>query len=107
MVGVVTPEEVARRLRDPAGRVVLLDVRDPDERERARIEPSVFIPMQEIPSRLSELPSDREIIVYCHTGMRSAMVCGFLESQGYARVANLKGGIEAWSIRVDPTVPRY
>jgi rhodanese-related sulfurtransferase len=107
MVEELAPEEVAAKIRQDPTAVVLLDVREPFEREIARIEPSVHIPMAEVPTRAEELPRDREIIVYCHGGTRSAMVAGFLEAKGYARVANLSGGIDAWSVRVDRRVPRY
>jgi len=107
VVQAFSPSEVARRLRGPDAELLLLDVREPFEREFARIEPSVHIPMQEVPGRMGEIPRDRTVVVYCHSGTRSAMVAAFLEHQGYARVANLTGGIDAWSIEVDPTVPRY
>jgi rhodanese-related sulfurtransferase len=107
MVAELDPEEVAEKLRQKSNRLLLLDVREDDERELAVIEPSLHIPMREVPQRLSELPKDREIVVYCHSGARSAMVAGFLEARGYREVANLSGGIDAWSMRVDPTVPRY
>ncbi|HYK93876.1 MAG TPA: rhodanese-like domain-containing protein, partial [Thermoplasmata archaeon] len=97
----------AERLKANPRAVTLLDVREPMERELARIEPSLFIPMGEVPRRLEEIPKDAEVVVYCHTGQRSAMVAGFLETQGFSRVGNLTGGIDAWSRRVDPTVPRY
>jgi rhodanese-related sulfurtransferase len=107
MVAELDPEEVAEKLRQKSNRLLLLDVREDDERELAVIEPSLHIPMREVPQRLSELPKDREIVVYCHSGARSAMVAGFLEARGYREVANLSGGIDAWSMRVDPAVPRY
>lgn len=107
MVAPVTPEELAQRMRAQDSRVVLLDVRELDERETARIEPSLHIPMYEVPRRVAEIPKDREVVVYCHTGTRSMMVAGYLESQGYSGVGNLTGGIDAWSRKVDPTVPRY
>jgi rhodanese-related sulfurtransferase len=107
MVSQLAPEEVARRLKaDPQG-VVLLDVREPYERELARIEPSLHIPMNEVPERIEEIPKDREVVVYCHGGSRSLMVAGYLANRGYRTVANLDGGIDAWSVRVDPDVPRY
>ncbi|HXW66415.1 MAG TPA: rhodanese-like domain-containing protein [Thermoplasmata archaeon] len=99
-------EVAARRQRSPA-ELVLLDVREPYERDLAAIEPSLHIPMREVPERLDEIPRDRAIVVYCHGGARSAMIAGFLESRGYANVANLAGGIDAWSRTVDPKVPRY
>lgn len=103
----LAPREVARRLRETPGRLVLLDVREPFEREVARIDPSVHIPMQEVPDRLDEIPRDPTVVVYCHTGVRSWMVAGFLEQRGFRRVANLGGGIDAWSLQVDPKVRRY
>lgn len=107
MFAELAAEEVARRLRDHPDRVVLLDVREPYEREIAAIEPSLHIPMGEIPHRSGEIPRDREIVVYCHVGSRSMMVAGYLHHQGFPSVANLAGGIDAWSVKVDPKVPRY
>jgi rhodanese-related sulfurtransferase len=107
MVDEVAPAEVARRLRGEPARLVLLDVREPFERELARIEPSLHVPMHEVPERLAEIAKDRTVVVYCHTGGRSALVAGFLERAGYPDVVNLRGGIDAWSREVDPGVPRY
>jgi len=107
MVDDLFPSDVAKRLRSESGKLLLLDVREPWERDLAVIEPSVHIPMNDIAERASELPKDREIVVYCHGGTRSAMVAAYLEHQGFASVANLSGGIEAWSVDVDPKVPRY
>ncbi|MGA8542005.1 MAG: rhodanese-like domain-containing protein [Thermoplasmata archaeon] len=107
MVAEVRPEEVAQMLKERANHVLLLDVREPDEREMAVIAPSLHIPMRDVPERLAEIPKDREIVVYCHGGTRSAMIAGFLEGKGYDHVANLAGGIDAWSRRVDPHMPRY
>ncbi len=100
------PAEVARRMAGSPG-VVLLDVREPWERAQAAIEPSLHIPMQEISQRIAELPRDRPIVVYCHSGHRSSMVAMYLSNQGLKDIANLSGGIEAWSLKVDPQVPRY
>jgi rhodanese-related sulfurtransferase len=107
MVADLSPKEVAQRLRERPDRIVLLDVREPFEREFASITPSIHIPMNEVPSRSGELPSDATIVVYCHSGGRSAMVAGYLEHHGFSDVANLSGGIDAWSREVDPAVPRY
>jgi rhodanese-related sulfurtransferase len=107
MVRELSAAEVARRLREEPSGFVLLDVREPFERETAKIEPSIHIPMQQVPERLAELPKDRPLVVYCHGGTRSAMVAGFLEHQGFREVVNLRGGIDAWSREVDPSVPRY
>lgn len=107
MVAEISPLELARRVRAGEKGLWLLDVREPFEREVARIDPSVHIPMNEVPVRLAEIPRDRALVVYCHSGTRSAIVAGFLERQGYRSVANLSGGIDAWSCEVDPAVPRY
>lgn len=107
MVTAIAPKDLAERMRDASGRIVLLDVRELDERETARIEPSMHIPMNEVPRRVGEIPKDREVVVYCHSGTRSMMVAGYLEGQGFAGVRNLTGGIDAWSRTIDPSVPRY
>ncbi|MCI4365312.1 MAG: sulfurtransferase [Thermoplasmata archaeon] len=107
MVEELTPTELAARLQRNPGEVVLLDVRESWERDLAVIDPSVHIPMNEIADRNGELPPDRAIVVYCHGGTRSAMVASYLEHHGFASVANLTGGIEEWSLTVDPKVPRY
>ncbi len=107
MVTEIEPKEAARRLRGTSAPVVLLDVREEFERETARIEPSLHIPMNEVAARVAEIPRDGTLIVYCHGGARSAMVAGFLQQQGFKDVLNLRGGIDAWSREVDPKVPRY
>jgi rhodanese-related sulfurtransferase len=107
MVEELSPEEVAERLRQEPDRVVLLDVREPFERLQAEIVPSIHIPMREVAGRTAEIPRDRQIVVYCHGGTRSMMVAAYLENHGFDSVANLAGGIDAWSRRVDRSVPRY
>lgn len=89
---------------------LLLDVREPWEAGLARIAtagPQCLMPMGQVPERLAELDSSQSIVVYCHHGMRSLQVVAFLERQGFENVYNLAGGIEAWSVEVDPAVPRY
>lgn len=107
MVGQVRPEALAELVRQHPEQYVLLDVREPDEREVGHIEPSLHIPMNDVPNRRSELPTDKTVVVYCHHGGRSLMVAGYLEGEGYTGVLNLEGGIDAWSLRVDRSVPRY
>jgi adenylyltransferase/sulfurtransferase len=67
----------------------------------------VLLPLPELPQRFGELPKDREIIVHCKSGMRSAKAVQFLKEQGFKQVVNLQGGIAAWSEKVDPSVPKY
>lgn len=102
----LTPAEYLAR-QDGGELWQLLDVREPWEREIAKIEPSLFIPMAEIPVRYTELDVTRPVAVLCHSGGRSARVAGFLVQQGFARVANIDGGIDAWSLHCDPGLPRY
>ncbi len=86
---------------------MLLDVREPDEVVTAAIAGATHIPMAQIPARLNELPRDREIVVMCHHGGRSARIVRLLETHGFTEAINLEGGIDAWSQRIDPTIPTY
>ena len=85
----------------------LLDVRQPGEFALARIEGALLIPLDELPSRQGELDASREIVVVCHHGVRSVSGAAILQNAGFERVVSLRGGIDAWSLRVDPAVPRY
>ena len=102
----VTVEEAQRLLAGP-NPPLLIDVREMDEYAVCRIEGSRLIPMNTVPSRLAEIPQDVPVLVQCHHGGRSMKVTQFLRSKGYAHVSNVKGGIDAWSLKVDPKVPRY
>ena len=102
----VVPLELKRRI-DAGERVVLLDVREPFEYAFCRIENSKLIPLGELGRRMGELERSAEIVVYCHTGVRSARAVEFLSSEGFRRVRNLKGGIRAWAEEVDPKMPIY
>lgn len=97
----------ALRARLSAGDVLLIDVREDWEVATASIAGARHIPMSLIPAQQALLPRDREIAVLCHHGMRSAMVADYLRSAGHARVLNVTGGIDRWSVDVDPQVRRY
>jgi len=99
-------QELKQRL-DTDKKPFLLDVREPHEYSLAKLEGSVLIPLGTLPQSLEKLDRNAEIVAYCHHGMRSADAVGFLLQQGFTNVKNLVGGIDAWSIQVDPTVPRY
>lgn len=86
---------------------VLLDVREPYEVELARIEGANLIPLGQLSARLGELDRTKEIFVLCHSGVRSAHAAGLLQAAGFARAANVIGGIDEWSVEIDPNVPRY
>lgn len=106
MVDEITPAEFVRR-RDAGADLVLLDVREPRELAIASVPGALHIRMSEVPARLEELDRDREIVVMCHSGVRSLAVARFLLQQGYSRVANLVGGISRWGREVDPSMQQY
>ena len=102
----MTVRELKERM-DRKEDLLLLDVREPAELQVSRIEGSLTIPMGDVPGRLDELDRDREIVVHCKSGGRSAKVVQFLVRQGYERVHNLEGGINAWAEEIDPKLPTY
>lgn len=85
----------------------LLDVRESHEFRHASIANSVLIPLNQLPQRLAELNPQQEIVVICHHGMRSQQAANYLEQSGFQAIANLKGGIDAWSLECDSSVARY
>lgn len=103
----ITPVEVKAKVDDPADNFFLLDVREPHEHQIANIPAATLIPLGQLPNRLAELPRDREIVVHCKSGTRSAKATALLLENGFTRVKNMKGGILAWSDKVDPSVPKY
>ena len=112
MIDQVRPNELADWFaHDASAQPVLLDVREPWEVQTASVVPRGFtlvaIPMNEIPARISELDPAQRIACLCHHGARSQRVAAFLAQNGFAEVANVAGGIDAWSSQHDPSVPRY
>jgi rhodanese-related sulfurtransferase len=104
----ISPVELAEWLNDPQrDSPQLLDVREPWEYQLCHIEGSQAIPMGAVPARSNELDPEREIVVICHHGGRSAQVAMFLERQGFGKVINLAGGVAEWAGRVDPKMPQY
>lgn len=96
-------------LRNGATPFLLLDCREPDEHAIARIEGALLIPMRSVPERMAELEPHRaaRIVVHCHHGVRSLRVTRFLRERGFAEAQSMTGGIEAWSLEIDPGIPRY
>lgn len=88
---------------------LLLDCREADEHEYSNIQAATLIPMSEIQDRVDELTPhrDSDIVVYCHHGMRSLQVAHWLKNQGFANVMSMAGGIDRWSLEIDPTIARY
>ena len=103
---VTRPTTLKARL-DADEPVFLLDVREGWEFEHGHLAGAHHIPMGEITSRLDELPEDRPVVCICHHGMRSEQVARYLLQQGRSGVENLQGGMDAWSVEVDPAIPRY
>jgi len=92
---------------DAGDDVLILDVREPNEYQICRIPGSVLIPLGELPRRYAELPKDKDIVAHCKMGGRSAKALEFLQSVGFKRVKNLRGGILDWIDKVDPSQPKY
>lgn len=106
MVPELTVHQLAERLRGP-NPPQLIDVREQIEWHFCRLPGAQLRPMSQIMDWLGELDKSAEYVVLCHHGMRSLQVAAHLKSQGFEKVLNLQGGIDAWSLMVDPSVPRY
>src|SRR5688572_18735143 len=104
--GTITPTEFAER-RERGEGVRLIDVREPEEFELARVEGAELLPLSRFQEWQGALDPEEEIVVMCHHGIRSAQVCAYLAGQGFTKMLNLAGGIERWSWEVDRSVPRY
>ncbi len=104
--GVIDPVEVKRKM-DSGDTFLLLDVREPHEYQIAKISGSMLIPLGQLPARLNELDKNAEIVAHCKMGGRSQQAVDLLKQQGFTNVRNMTGGINAWSDKVDPTVPKY
>ena len=102
----ITAVELKQRL-DRGDKLVIVDVREPNEYQINRIPGSQLIPLGEIPRRYAELDPEEEIVVQCKMGGRSAKAADYLRTVGFKRVLNLKGGILDWVDKVDPSQPKY
>jgi sulfur-carrier protein adenylyltransferase/sulfurtransferase len=102
----ITVENLKERL-DKKEDFTLLDVRNPDEYSICRIADAKLIPLYELSQRYDELPKDKPVVAYCHHGVRSIRAAQILSKGGFANVKSLHGGINTWSEKIDPSVPRY
>jgi rhodanese-related sulfurtransferase len=102
----ITPADVKARL-DRGEKVHLVDVREPWEYDLCRIEGARLVPLGSLAASLQTLPDVDEVICYCHHGMRSLDAAAWLRSQGVGRARSMAGGIDRWSVEVDPKVARY
>lgn len=101
------PELAAWLADDTRARPLLLDVREPWEYQTCHIDGAQLIPMNTIPARQEELDPETPIVCICHHGARSMQVAAFLERAGFGNVTNLTGGIHAWALQVDGSMPTY
>ncbi len=102
----ISPKELKQR-QERNEELFILDVREPWERQTASIADSRHIPMADLPAHLQELDPEQHIVVYCHLGVRSLSVTAWLRKQGYEKVQSMSGGIERWSLEIDPGISRY
>jgi rhodanese-related sulfurtransferase len=113
MIDQIQPSQLSDWISSKAlhGATVVLDVREPYEVQTASVTANGFelltLPMGYVVEKLSELDKDRPIACLCHHGSRSMQVAAYLSSQGFTNLANIEGGIHAWSSQVDPNVPTY
>jgi adenylyltransferase/sulfurtransferase len=108
MIPEISVEDLSQRL-ERGERPLLVDVRQPWEHELSRLPDSLLLPLGELASRAAEIqPAPGQLVVcYCHHGLRSLHAAEVLSRAGLSGVASLAGGIEAWSLQIDPSVPRY
>jgi rhodanese-related sulfurtransferase len=99
--------EELKEKQDRGDRFTLLDVREPHEWSLSDLPGSLKIPLGALPQRFSELSKDKEVVVYCRTGGRSAQAVQFLQQMGYSGAKNLTGGINRWAEAIDTTMRRY
>ena len=103
----INPSEVKRRL-DAGEHIRMVDVREPFEHQQAHIEGAEPIPMRSVPQSLESLRSGTgPLVFFCHHGMRSLQVTQWLRRQGLEECMSMAGGIDRWSLEIDPAVPRY
>lgn len=103
----VTPAQLHEYLNNCDAAPILLDVREQWEFDYCNIKDSILIPMGQLPARLDELDTSKEIIMICHHGIRSRQMGYYMEQMGFSSITNLDGGVEQWARDVEPTMKRY
>ena len=105
----ISPSEVSDRLTTGSDGWVLLDCREPGELEIVRMQAATSLPMSELEQRAAELDDHRprRVVVFCHLGMRSLHVAGWLRQNGFDRAQSMTGGIDAWARQIEPDLPCY
>jgi adenylyltransferase/sulfurtransferase len=103
----VTVQEMKRAIEDPSLNIKVLDVREPQEYEIARVDGVPLYPLSTLTQRFTELDPNQSYYLHCKAGVRSLYALQFLRQQGFKYLKSVKGGIDAWSEQIDPRVPRY
>ncbi len=102
----ISPQELKQRL-DENEKILLLDVREQNEYDIVHLEGAKLIPLNTLPHNIDSLPTDQEIVVYCHHGQRSFYATAYLQQNGYTDAKNLIGGIDQWAAEIDSNLRRY
>jgi rhodanese-related sulfurtransferase len=105
----ITPAAARQKLARESN-VILLDVREPEEYALAHVEGSLLMPMQSVPAELQKLEAmadEGDLLVLCHHGVRSLQVAAWLHAKGIENALSVSGGIDRWSVEIDPLIPRY
>jgi adenylyltransferase/sulfurtransferase len=103
----VTVQDMKRALTDPTLNIKVVDVREADEYEIAKVDGVPLLPLSQLPQRFTELDPNQQYYLHCKGGVRSMKALNFLREQGFKYVKSVKGGISAWSDEIDPNVPKY
>ena len=107
MIHQMTVTELKQRLEAPARDFMLLDVREPWERQICSFPDAKGIPMGQLPARMDEIDPDQDIIIVCHHGIRSQQVAYYLQNAGFEKLFNVRGGIDAWAREIDTSMAKY
>ena len=102
----ISPQELKQKL-DTNESILLLDVREQSEYDIVHLNSARLIPLNTLPQHVDNLPSNQEIIVYCHHGTRSLYAVAYLQQNGFTDAKNLIGGIDQWAAEIDSSLPRY
>lgn len=102
----ISPAEL-RELVDSGGPLTLVDCRRPDEHAYCRVGNDILIPLDTLPQSVGQLEGAGRLVVYCHHGVRSMRAVNWLRQNGFQQAQSMRGGIDAWSMEIDPSVPRY
>lgn len=100
------PNDLKEKI-DSGEELLIVDVREGWEHAKVRIPNALHIPLAQLPQKLSQIDREKDVVVYCHHGVRSLQACQFLQKMGYEKVRNLHGGIDAYAVHVDNSLPRY